>query len=282
MTPVAELPLLSAPRGLRPSLALLLCAAGLAGCAAPPDLPQPQAHAPSTQKTARAVHHWDVLAADVAARTAAKLREWPAGAHPIYVTPVEEPGGVPGFGAGFRSLLITHLVERGLTMATQPSDVRLAVGVQLVQHVAPPGDGARPVLLGEGVRVARDASMENGDYLLAWAPPGPAPVALSGAGAGGATGVVPATVSSGTVASVVLGAPDAARPVVVQRLASGPARTEVLVTTSLESEGRYLARTSDVYSIDQADAALYLPALPAPPPAMGPPPAPVKTWQVVP
>lgn len=278
MTPVAELPLLSAPRGLRPSLALLLCAAGLAGCAAPPDLPQPQAHAPSTQKTARAVHHWDVLAADVAARTAAKLREWPAGAHPIYVTPVEEPGGVPGFGAGFRSLLITHLVERGLTMATQPSDVRLAVGVQLVQHVAPPGDGARPVLLGEGVRVARDASMENGDYLLAWAPPASSPAAVAGA----ATGVVPMTVSSGTVTGVVVGAPDAARPVAVQRLAPGPARTEVLVTTSLESEGRYLARTSDVYSIDQADAVLYLPALPAPPPAVGPPPAPVKTWQVVP
>ncbi|GEM_PF-441784 len=278
MTPVAELPLLSAPRGLRPSLALLLCAAGLAGCAAPPDLPQPQTHAPSTQKTARAVHHWDVLAADVAARTAAKLREWPAGAHPIYVTPVEEPGGVPGFGAGFRSLLITHLVERGLTIATQPSDVRLAVGVQLVQHVAPPGDGARPVLLGEGVRVARDASMENGDYLLAWAPPASSPAAVAGA----ATGVVPMTVSSGTVTGVVVGAPDAARPVAVQRLAPGPARTEVLVTTSLEGEGRYLARTSDVYSIDQADAVLYLPALPAPPPAVGPPPAPVKTWQVVP
>lgn len=274
MTPVAELPLLSAPRGLRPSLALLLCAAGLAGCAAPPDLPQPQAHAPSTQKTARAVHHWDVLAADVAARTAAKLREWPAGAHPIYVTPVEEPGGVPGFGAGFRSLLITHLVERGLTIVTQPSDVRLTVGVQLVQHVAPPGDGARPVLLGEGVRVARDASMENGDYLLAWAPPASSPAAVAG--------TLPVTVAGGAVASVVVGAPDAARSVAVQRLASGPARTEVLVTTSLESEGRYLARTSDVYSIDQADAVLYLPALPAPPPAMGPPPAPVKTWQVVP
>ncbi len=84
------------------------------------------------------------------------------------------------------------------------------------------------------------------------------------------------------VGVVLVGAPDAARPVAVQRLASGPARTEVLVTTSLESEGRYLARTGDVYSIDQADAVLYLPALPAPPPAMGPPPAPVKTWQVVP
>ncbi|WP_230681730.1 hypothetical protein [Paracidovorax cattleyae] len=102
------------------------------------------------------------------------------------------------------------------------------------------------MLLGDGVRVARDASMENGDYLLA---------------------AQPAPVAAGTTP---------------QGLARGPARTEILVTTSLESEGRYLARTSDVYFIDQADAALYLPP-PAPlasPSLAGPAPA-VKTWQVV-
>lgn len=233
----------------RPALAAaLLCAAALAGCAAPPDLPQPRAHAPSEQKTARAVHHWDVLAADVAARTAARLREWPAGSHPIHVVPAAGAGEDGGFGTGFRTLLVTHLVERGLTLSTQPSGVRLAVGVQVVQHVAPPGDGARPVLLGEGVSVARNASMENGDY--AWAP--------------AASATSPA---------------EAMRPVPGrQALARGPARTEILVTTSLESEDRYLARTSDVYFIDQADAALYLPAPAAP---VGPPPVAVKTWQVV-
>ncbi|MVT36940.1 hypothetical protein GO497_04635 [Acidovorax citrulli] len=252
MTPVAEFPPFSNARRSGPALAaVLLCTAGLAGCAAPPDLPQPVVHAPSTQKTARAVHHWDVLAADVAARTAVKLREWPAGAHPIYVVPAAADGpDVPGFVAGFRTLLITHLVERGLALSTQPSGVRLAVDVQLVQHVAPPGEGGRPVLLGDGVRVARDASMENGDYLLA-----AQPVAV----------------------------PAAARST-PQGLARVPARTEILVTTSLESEGRYLARTSDVYFIDQADAAVYLPPASRAagyPAAAGSAPAAVRTWQVV-
>ncbi|WCM94693.1 hypothetical protein M5C99_08300 [Acidovorax sp. NCPPB 2350] len=245
MTPAAESPPNVLHRPWRGLLAALGCAAWLAGCAAPPppDLPQPQAHEPSTQKTARAVHHWDVLAADVAARTASRLRDWPSGAHPIYVVPAEGEGG--GFGPGFRTLLVTHLVERGLAVSTQPSGVRLVVGVQLVQHVALPGTGARPVLLGEGVSVARNASMENGDYLLA-----------------------------ATAAPVVAPTAAASR----QALARGPARTEILVTTSLEGEDRYLARTSDVYFIDQADAALYLPA---PPASVGPPPVAVKTWQVV-
>ena len=59
-------------------------------------------------------------------------------------------------------------------------------------------------------------------------------------------------------------------------LASGPARTEILVTTSIESDERVLARTSDVYSIDQGDVALYLPRVPAVAAT------PVKTWRVVP
>ncbi|CUA81998.1 hypothetical protein Ga0061063_0846 [Gulbenkiania indica] len=38
--------------------------------------------------------------------------------------------------------------------------------------------------------------------------------------------------------------------------------TEVLVNTSLTQGGRYLSRTSDLYYIEGADAALYLPAAP--------------------
>jgi hypothetical protein len=54
----------------------------------------------------------------------------------------------------------------------------------------------------------------------------------------------------------------------------------VLITTSLENADRYLARTADVYYIEDADAALYLPKEPAPP--SPPVPAlPVKQWRVV-
>ena len=52
----------------------------------------------------------------------------------------------------------------------------------------------------------------------------------------------------------------------------------VLVVVSLESGGRYLAGTSDVYSVAHDDALLYL----APEPLLpGPQPAPMKTWRVV-
>ena len=59
--------------------------------------------------------------------------------------------------------------------------------------------------------------------------------------------------------------------------AGGPTRTEVLITTALKSQDRYLAGSADMYYIERDDTALYQPALPPPPP----PPAPVKTWKVV-
>jgi len=55
-------------------------------------------------------------------------------------------------------------------------------------------------------------------------------------------------------------------------------RTEILVTTSLERDHRFLVRTSAVYTIAQDDAALYQARIPLPLPA----PTPVKTWAVTP
>ena len=195
------------------ALALLLAATGCA--TAPPDVPLDVAHAPSMQKSARAVHHWDVLAADVAAHVADRLREWPQGRHLVHVA---APPHASGFDKGFRELLVTQLVERGIAVGTEPAGVRLQVITQLVQHHADaPPTGGLP--LAEGVWVQRGA-----------------------AGAG---------------------------PAVEQ---GHPMRTEILVVTSLESEGRMLVRTSDVYSIAQADAPLYQARMPAP----------AKTWRVVP
>ena len=57
--------------------------------------------------------------------------------------------------------------------------------------------------------------------------------------------------------------------------AGGPTRTEVLITTTLKTQDRYLTGSADMYYIERADAALYQPELP--PPA----PAPLRTWKVV-
>jgi len=188
----------------------------LGGCSAL-DVPRADSHPPSGQKTARAVHHWDVLADDVAGRIAGKISEWPAGEYPIHVAP--PPGGT-SFDNGFRKLLATHLLDRGVALSTQPVAVTLRIETQVVPH--PPGPLAW-AYLARGVGVARDVAL-----------------------------------------------PDA-----TQYASGDAARTELLVTTSLESGDRYLARTADIYTIDRDDAPLYL----APPPP--PPPAPVKTWKVV-
>lgn len=189
-----------------------------AGCvSAPADVPQVGWHTPSAQKTSRALHHWNVLAADVAAHVAGRLRDWPPGKHPLYV---EAAPQASGFDHGLRELLVTQLVERGVAVAAAPSDVRLRVATRLVQHHADAPLVSHGEWLADGVRVYRDT--------------------------------------------------DGAR------VDEGPLRTEVLVITSLESEGRVLVRTSDMYTIAQDDAALYLPPRPAP--GTGP----LKTWRVTP
>lgn len=229
---------------------LLAVATLLAGGCSSLDVPRADNYPATNQKKARAVHHWDVLADDVATRIAGKIRDWPAGEHPIYVS----ASGDTSFNNGFRKLLITRLLDRGVVLTNQPSAVTLAFETQLVQH---PGrvSNSLPMpwtRLALGVGVARD-----------WAHRAP-----------GAGSIVAGTIAIGALA-------DAAQYTTDGPAAGGPTRTEVLITTSLESGDRYLARTSDVYYIEQDDAALYQVQQPAPPPLPPPLPTPVKTWQVV-
>ncbi len=231
----------SLPTVVRPALlALLLLAAGCSTL----DVPRADNYAASGQKKVRAVHHWDVLADDVAARVANKISEWPAGEHPIYL-------GVPpagSFNDGFRKLLIARLLERSVVLSTEPAAVQLHIETQLVQHEAAAHNrvDAPYTRLAAGVAVARDIAVHA------------------------------QSAASGIAGGLVLGlALDAAQLHTDGAAAGGPTRTEVLVTTSLESGGRYLASTADVYYIDGADAALYRSApAPAPLPAL-------TTWQVV-
>ena len=198
----------------------------LGGCSTV-EVPYAENHPATGQKTARAVHHWDVLADDVAGRIAGKISEWPAGEYPIHVAP--PPAGT-GFDNGFRKLLITRLLDRGVPLSLQPTAVTLSFETQVVPH--------RPGLqawtrLAPGVGVTRDEA--------AWV----------------------AHAQAGAISDLT------------QYAISSAVRTEVLITTSLESGDRFLARTADIYYIDRDDVPLYL----APPPS--PPPAPVKTWKVV-
>ena len=237
-------------RGMLRRITLMAAALLRAGCSSL-DVPRADNYPATDQKKARAVHHWDVLADDVAGRIAGKISSWPAGEYPIYVAP--SPGDT-SFHNGFRKLLITRLLDRGVALSTQPTAVTLTFETQLVQHEARVGSvGPMPwTRLALGVGVARDWHLYHQS-------------------AGSMLGGI-----------VALGAiTDLTQYAISGPAAGGPTRTEVLVTTSLESTDRYLARTADVYYIERDDAGLYQAKAPEPPPPPPPPPTVVKTWRVV-
>lgn len=208
------------------------------------DVPRADNYPATGQKKARAVHHWDVLADDVAARVAEKIAAWPVGEYPIHVTVTD--GST--FNQGFRKLLIVRLLDRGVVLSTTPAAVELAVDAQIVQHQAPVNNSMKMpwTRLAAGIAVARDWHL----YAQGTA--------------------------SGVASGLALGlAMDMATLETDGAAAGGPTRTEVLITTALKSSDRYLAGSADVYYIEREDAVLYQAPLPPPPPT------PVKTWKVV-
>lgn len=231
--------------------AWLAAAALLAGCGTL-DVPRADNYPATGQKKARAVHHWDVLAGDVAGRVAEKIASWPAGEYPIHVRVADNSS----FNQGFLKLLKVHLLNRGVAVSAVPTAVELEVQTQLVQHESEPPRGF-PVpmagtVLGTGVGVWRD-----------WAVHYPGRTLLPGV-----------ATALGLGAGVAL---DMAHLYTQGAAAGGPTRTEVLITSTLKSQDRYLAGTADLYYIERADAVLYQPELPL----VAPAPTPVKTWRVV-
>lgn len=233
------------------SSAAFLAALLLAGCGTL-DVPRADNYPATGQKKARAVHHWDVLANDVAARVAEKIAAWPAGEHPIHLTVTDKST----FSQGFLKLLRVQLLNRGVTLATGPTEVELQIEAQLVQHLEPLSASSPVPLhwtaLGAGVGVWRDWREHYPDRSLL-----PGMATLLGVGTGLAV--------------------DLAQRYTQGDAAGGPTRTEVLITTSLKTTDRYLAGSADLYYIERGDAPLYLPEPPPPPP---PPPTPVKSWRV--
>ena len=229
---------------------LLLATAWLAGCSTL-DVPRADNYPATGQKKVRALHHWDVLAQDVARRVAERIATWPQGEHPIYVEAAE----TADFDRGFIKLLRVHLLDRGVALSTVPTPVQLQVQTQVVQHLDDPAlNPINPLpftTLAVGVGAVYDWQTHYRNWTL-----------LPGAASGIGLGLGLAT--------------DLARRHTQGDATGGPTRTEVLVTTALVHEGTYLTGTADMYYIERAETGLYVP--PAPPP---PPPPAAKTWKVV-
>lgn len=238
-------------RSLGVGAGLLVALASVAGCSNL-NVPTAEAYPASGQYKARAVHHWDLLADDVAARIVAKAREGDMMVQAFHLLPAE----YTPFNRAFGDLLLTRLVNQGMVIATVPNPGHNAgafirFDAQVVAHASRGRNSTElPITsLAVGVAVLRDSWLH-------------VPTTASGAIAGLAAGLV-ADVSSKVMSGSASG---------------GPTRTELLVSTSLELGQRFVGRTSDIYYIEPDDVGLFIPPPPPPPP---PAPAPTKSWRVV-
>lgn len=236
------------------AVCVCLCAPAWVACTHL-NVPKADSYPESSQQKARAVHHWDVLADDVAQRIQTKTQSAGA-AEPAAAGYHLTANTVSPFHRAFADLLLTRLVNRDVPMSTLPMAGDAPAGiirfdVQVVQHGSMGfNTPAMPLtILAAGLSVARNF----------WLNP---PTELGGAALGMAAAL----------------AVDAADLSISGRAMGGPTRTELLVSTTVEHGQRIVARTSDIYYIEPDDAKLFLPPPPPPPP---PPAAPTKNWKVV-
>ncbi|MDP2829270.1 MAG: hypothetical protein Q8O37_11775 [Sulfuricellaceae bacterium] len=113
------------------NLTLLSVAAFSAGCAT--DVPIPAGYPTSYQQKMKSAHHWDVLAQDVAKQTASLLaKNDQLRSRALFVVP---PTEAVTFDAVFRQLLISQLVNQGLTVSGQPAGaVEVRYQTKVVHH----------------------------------------------------------------------------------------------------------------------------------------------------
>ncbi len=190
-------------------------------------IPEPINHEYSTQRKIEAAHHWDVLAYDVANRINQHLLSHDYLETPVYVKQTcgdeDRPCGpheTSSFNEAFRDLLITELVNIGVPVAQNGSDETITVHykVQLVYHRAKRLRTINPGLI---------TSLTTGIMVLR-------------------------NIPSEVVTVAAAGLVDLAN----QNLTLGQ-HFEVLITTSMIADGRYLHRTSDIYYINDVDSYQY-------------------------
>jgi hypothetical protein len=218
------------PRHGRWGAAALLA---LGGCATPHS-PAPIAthFATTEQRQLQAASHWTVIASDAAASLLAALRA--NGACP-------DSGGACGrvairndardtaFGRAFESQLVTSLVSQGVGIVTDPAAVtQIAVDVQTVRF---------------------DAKRRQGRFISI--------TAL----AGRVLAVREVAEHSDTAAGLLAaGVMDTAYWFGSKQAFGVTPKHEIIVNLSAIHAGRYLARTTNVYYVADADAGLYRPA----------------------
>jgi hypothetical protein len=200
------------------TISLLAVALLAAGCAS--EVPLATTHPMTLQQKLKSASHWGIIAKDTAQQAMAGLAK--AGMAGVPVTVSTQQPTAP-FQEGFRTFLITHLVESGQPVMQSGADVDVQFEAQVVHkptkgHATIPGEWTA---LAVGVSVIRNAYKWGDNEQLA-----------------GVLGLAALADLSGGYATPVT-------------------KTEVIVTTSVLRAGKYIARKTDVYYVDDADGSLY-------------------------
>ena len=205
--------------------AVILCLPLFAGCSQLAGMPSAEPFPDSSLRKAKSAEHWNVIAGDVAAQTAGLKNRPEIQGKLLYVSP---SGDNSDFSRGFQSMLISKLVNGGLNVATKPDGaVEVKYEAQVVRHLAGQGDyqpGTVAALAG-GILVARE-------------------IAVSGASQTGKAVGVTALIAGADL----LGA--------FAKLHSAT-NTEVIITTSLIDNNRFLMRKTDVYYVEDAEGVMF-------------------------
>jgi hypothetical protein len=219
---------------MKKQYALLFPACALVfGCASP--VPVAVNFPISQQKVARTAHHWDVVAQDVVAQTTAAIEANPVLQKRGVFIPAAERS--TAFNVAFRNFLINHMVSRGMPVSvcksTQSSGTGFAMegpDIEVLYEARVIGHGGNMpkyipgtfTALASGVRVIHNIS-ENMSSSSGWA-----------------AGIGLAALADVAVSNLSL-----------------PTSTELIVTTTITENNRYIMRKSDIYYVPDADAKLF-------------------------
>lgn len=217
-------------------LLIALVVAFTAGCAT--DVPVPNAYPPSKQGKLRATHHWDIVAADIAAQLQKQLEAY----GPVAAVHLPQPVNRSPFEVAMHDFVITHLVKNGVPVdVSAGGPLQATLSTQLVTNLSERDIAMRVPLtaIAGGVLVAYNVSFPELTPVLAL----------------------------GSAAAYDIGTDRLTSP-------GAPSKTELIVTTSVANNARFLMRKTDVYYIDDADLSLFLP------PPMPIPPTPTRQFRV--
>jgi len=205
------------------SIKLLATGAGIAlltACTTSP-IPVSENFPLTVQPKVRSAGHWNLLSQDVVRQTLQSMMKVGTTSHLF----VSLPPNASEFDKAFREFLITELVKAGRIVQQNPDGaIELSYKTQMVRHESPrphyvPGQFT---MITAGLYAMYGLRYEHLDSKL--------------------VGGLGLAASADTIASINSG---------------GPTNNELILTTTVATGGRFLARKTDIYYIEDADAQLF-------------------------